>query len=65
MVALNSIYGRREKRSRRHRSVEDGRFEGASPRPEKRADIAKKQSVKQRGISPYPAALSPHGEERR
>jgi len=36
------------KRSRQHRSVEDGRFEGASPRPGKRRDLAKIVSAKQR-----------------
>jgi hypothetical protein len=30
------------------RSVEDGRLKGASPRPEKRADIAKKTAATQR-----------------
>ena len=43
------------KRSRRHRSVEDGRFEGASPRPGKRADIAKNLGTRQRRKASNPS----------
>jgi len=48
------------KRSRRHRSVEDGRFKGASPRPGKRADIAKILGARQRRKATNPAICAPN-----
>src|SRR5476651_2386350 len=50
--------------ARRQGSVEDGRLKGASPRPEKRADIAKNSAPMQLALPAYPSPASGKGKPR-